>query len=356
MAEFWDIISRKDFVLGKTVRKFEKDIAGYLKVKRVLAVASGSDALVITLKALGIGPGDEVIVTALGAFPTVSAVAWVNAIPVFVDADPNTLGMNTGGVEKKISKKTKAIIVAHLTGRLADIEGISNIAKRKSIALIEDSARAMGAKFKGNYTGFYSNAACLSFNPMKIMGGYGDGGAIATNDERIAETASVMRTYGAASIRDFNENHKTAGIASRLGPYQASVLALKFKDIDKIISRWRRNYLIYLDTLKGVGDLVLPRITDDDFVNGYEFHLFSKSRDELRGYLRKNGVNAKVQYYKPLPYLDVFKALAYKAGDFPYAENITREILTLPTHGLLTEGYIYRTVSLIRTFFQGGAL
>ena len=235
---------------------------------------------------------------------------------------------------------------------MVNIEKLSKFAKRKSLYLIEDSARAIGVKFKGHHIGFYSDLSCLSFNPVKILGGFGDGGAVVTNDDNLAEKVNLMRSYGTASHKEFNLKHPIVGTASRISSFQAAVLFLKLENTDEVVEQRRGNYYLYLNMLKGVGDFLLSEVSSDDFINGYEFCVLTQKRDELYAHLRKNGVKARIQFYLPLPYLEAFRDLGYKEGDFPNAEKISKDILILPTHGKLSENEIRRICDLVINFFK----
>lgn len=356
LNEFWRLISQGkvigDFILAKPVQEFESKLAEYTWTKYALGVASGTDALILSLKACGIGPGDEVIVPALSFFSTAGAVSWVNARPVFVDVEERSMNIDPAKVEKTITQKTKAIIPVHLNGRMADMGKIAEIAKRKSLMMIEDATHALGSKYKAKPPGYFGDMACLSFNPTKILGGYGDGGAILTNNKSIAERISWLRKYG-SRLPEFGIDHPIVGVASRLGSFQAAVLNTKMEMVDTILKRTRENYFLYAELLTGTGDLRLPENPPPEcFINGYRFTILTAHRDRLRKILRDKGVDARMQYSVPLPRLEAFKYLEYKKGDFPIAEKIASECLVLPTHYSLSPQKIIKIAGLIKRFFD----
>lgn len=349
LAAFWEIISKKDFLLGRTVKDFEERLSNFLGVKYVIGVGNCTDALVMVLKAFNVGPGDEVIVPAVSFFATAAAVSWVNAKPIFVDVDLKSLNINPNLLEKAITPRTKAVIVVHLNGRMADMEPIMRIARRKKLVVIEDAAHAIGAKYNGNGIGYYGDAACLSFNIQKILNTYGDGGAVVTNNPLVAEKIALMRTYG-ARFKEMDKHHSIIGIASRIQSFQAAVLAEKLKDLPSAIEQWRRNYFTYSKLLAGFKELEIPEIPEEHFINGYRYVVFSKKRDELYRFLKDRGIDAGIRYNVPLAYLEAFSVLGYKTGDFPSAEKIAKESLVLPTNGRLSENEIIKISGLIKTF------
>ena len=354
LLSFWDIIKRRDFILGKAVKDFEKKLALYLEAPYVLGVASCTDALILSLKALGIGPGDEVIVPAVSFFSTAGAVSWVNAKPVFVDIEEKSFNINSDLIEKVIMPKTKAIIVAHLAGRMAALEKISALTGKYNLYLIEDAAQTLGAKYKNRHIGYYADLACLSFNPQKILSAYGDGGAIVTRQTALAEKISMMRMYGANGYKEVSTRHSIVGISSRLSSFQAAVLNIKFDNLAEVIEKWRKNYFMYSEFLKGVEDIVLPEVPseNDYYINGYRFIILTKKRDELLKYLRDNRVDARSHYSVPFPYFGAFEYLNYKKSDFPVAEKFAEESLALPLSHRMQESEIRNIAELMRKFYE----
>ncbi|MBI2635310.1 MAG: DegT/DnrJ/EryC1/StrS family aminotransferase [Parcubacteria group bacterium] len=340
-----------DFMLGKPVRIFEKVLAEYTGAKYALGVASGTDALILSLKAFNIGPEDEVIVPAVSFFSTAGAIAWINAKPVFVDIELSSFNINPNLIEKAITLKTKGIIVTHLNGIMADMEKISELAKKHNLFLIEDAAQAVGSKYKNRHPGYYSDIACLSFNPSKILNGFGDSGAIITNNKTIADKISLLRMYG-TTFENLSAKHPTIGVASRLSPFHAAIMNVKMENLDGIIRRRRENYFLYSRLLEGIGDLIIPLVPQNYFINGYRYVVLTKKRNELHKFLRENRVDSRIQYGVPLPHFEAFCYLDYKKGDFPVAERIAEESLVLPTGSNIAEEDIHRVFALIKTFYE----
>ncbi|MBI2054962.1 MAG: DegT/DnrJ/EryC1/StrS family aminotransferase [Candidatus Sungbacteria bacterium] len=352
LLSFFKTLKNGNVTRGTTF-DFERKLAHYLDINSVISVASGTDALIIALKALGIGPGDEVIVPALSFFSTAGAVAWINAKPVFVDIEKESLNIDPTKIEQAITSKTKAIIAVHLNGRMADMERISAIAKKHNLFLIEDAAQAIGSKYKGKSPGYYSDLACFSFNPTKILSSYGDGGAIATNIAVLAEKIFFMKMYGARP-GDISTRHPIIGVASRLSQFHAAILSENLKNLDKTVYAWRKNYFLYAKLLRGMDELVLPEIAhqSDYFINGYRYVVLTKERGELHRFLKRGGVTARIEYGVLLPYFGAFEHLGYKRGDFPIAEKISEESLVLPTDSKIPEKETMRTINLIKRFFE----
>lgn len=351
LLSFWDIIRRKDFMLGKAVQEIETKLAGFCGVKYAFSVANGTDALILSLKAYGIGPGDEVIVPSVGFFSSAAAVAWVNATPVFVDVDSGTFNIDVAKIEAVITPRTRAILPIHLNGAMADMDPVGEIAKKHGLRVVIDAAQAIGSRYKDKPIGQFGDLVCLSLNHTKILHGFGDGGVILTNDKTFAEKISMMRTYGAPTLKEVHSNNTIIGVASRLSPFHAAVLNAKFPFLESYIAKQRANYFLYQRLLKGVGNLILPEEHPDYFINGYRFAVRTKRKKELAEFLRKRGIRAMDPYAVPLPYLPAFKELGYKIGDFPIAEEIAEESLALPVYYSLSQNEIFNTANTIRRFW-----
>ncbi len=353
LQSFWNILTRKNYYTNNVVADLEDNLRNYLNASHVIAVASGTDALIISLKACDVGTGDEVIVPAAGFFSSASAAAWIGAKPVFVDVDLGSFNINPSLIERAITPKTKAIIAVHLNGRMADMERIMRIARRHSLFVIEDAAQAIGACYKEKPIGYYGDLACLSFNPSKILSGYGDGGTVITKSAAFAENVSMMRMYG-TRFEDISVCHPIIGIASRLNPFQAAVLSVKLENLDCEINLWRRNYFLYLKFLSGISDLVLPEVSPekDFYINGYRFVVLTEKREQLIKFLKEHKIDARNHYGTPLPFFGAFSYLEYKKGDFPAAEKIADESLVLPTDSRLNEKEIERAALLVKQFFE----
>jgi dTDP-4-amino-4,6-dideoxygalactose transaminase len=353
LINFWGILSSKKFLLNKSVFEFEKKISDYFELKYSLGVASGTDALMLSLKVAGVEPGDEVIVPALSFYSTAGAVTWVGATPVFVDVSLPDFSINSFLIEQKITAKTKVIVVAHLNGIVSDISFIKKIAKKNNLLVIEDYAQSFGAFYLYNGAKSYGDIVCLSLNAKKIFHGGGDGGVILTNNKIFFEKIKLMRMYG-AKVEDFGRDHSIQGIASRLGVWNASILNIHYNYIEKTLSVRRKNYFNYLNLLDSLrGKLFLPKFTCDKkmVISGYRFVILTERRDELFSYLKRHNVNVQINYRTALPFMTAFSHSGYSSGDFPVAERIARESLTLPTEDFLTNRDIHKISNLIIFFF-----
>lgn len=352
LLKFWQILIRKKFILNKDVLDFERRISQYFGLKHALGVASGTDALVLALKAVNIGPGDEVIVPALGFFSTAGAVTWVNAVPVFVDISLPALNIDDSLIEQAITPRTKAIIISHLNGIVTDISKVAMIAKKHNLVLIEDYAQSLGSSLLGESSVKYGDMVCLSLSANKIFHGCGDGGAILTDNKEIFEKIRLMRMYG-TSVAQLGTSHHMPGVASRLPVWNAAILNLRFDSMDAVISKWRKNYFYYLEMLgKSGGNLILPNFVTDKklIINGYRLIVLTEKREELFNYLQKHDIKVQINYGRTLPSMPAFSYLGYSPGDFPVAERVAREALTLPTDASLNSKDIDRIVSLISLF------
>jgi dTDP-4-amino-4,6-dideoxygalactose transaminase len=319
------------FILGPNVTALEQEVASYLGVKHGVGVASGTDALVLALRALNIGPGDEVIVPAYTFFATAGAVLSVGARPVFVDIDPRTYCLDVQQIPEHLSSQTKAVIPVHLYGRPADMDPLLNLARAHGLKVIEDNAQAFGAEYYGRKTGCLGDIACLSFFPSKNLGGYGDGGMVVTNDGSFAERVQRLRTHGWRK-KYFPEE---LGYNSRLDELQAAILRVKLRHVDGW-NEWRRTLASeYSTRLAPLGITVPYEHTNLRHV----YHLYViqvKERNSLQQALKEAGIASEVYYPQPLHLTEPCRKLGYKPGDFPVAEQASRETLALPLYPELT--------------------
>lgn len=338
-----------DFILGKEVRLFEKEFAQYCHKKFAVGVNSGTDALFLGLLSLGVGPGDEVIVPAFTYIATALAASYTGAKPVFVDIDEQTYNMDASKIKAVISNKTKAIIPVHLYGQPADMQPILQIAKAHNLKVIEDTAQAHGAKYKmpdGKWevAGSMSDVGCFSFYPTKNLGAFGDGGMSLTDEESLYKKLLMLRDYG----RQSRYEHVTIGYNSRLDTIQAALLKAKLKHLDKWNALRRANAKIYLKELESVKGLICP------FEAPYSYHVYHvfgvrvKKRDKVMEGLAKRGIRALIHYPIPLHLQRVYKDLGYREGDFPIAERIAKEILSLPMYPYLKEKQIRFITNVLR--------
>lgn len=357
--KFWEAISAgssvRDFILGAPVRDFCKRLATYCGARYAIGVASGTDALILSLKACGIQPGDEVITPAVGFYSTAGAAAWIGAVPVFVDVDGESMNMNPKKIAAAVTARTKAIVPAHLNGRMADMDPIVDIARGHGLRIVVDAAHAIGARYKNKPLGAFGDCICLSLNPSKTLGTYGDGGAVLTNDRVLAETLARMSFYGVLRWRDIHSENRIPATASRLGTLEAVVLNHELSHLDSSIERQRTNYFGYQTCLASVGDLAFSAIPPDYFINGYRFVARTKRRDALLKFLQQHGAEAYSFYPTPLPYLPVFKSYA-RDETFPVAEAIAQESFVLWPHPRMSRRQIMRTAVLVRCFFESASI
>lgn len=344
------VLDSARYIMGEEVEKFEEEMAEYCKVKYAIGVASGTDALLLSLKALDIKPGDEVIVPAFTFFATAGVVSRLGATPVFVDIDPVTYNINPEEIEIKISDKTKAIIPVHLYGQPAEMDKIMEIANKYNLKVVEDACQAIGAEYKGTKVGNFGNTATLSFFPSKNLGAYGDAGMVLTNNEELANRIKRLRVHGAEP----KYYHHEVGYNSRLDTIQAAILRVKLKYLDE----WNKGRQLVAETYNrlfkkyGLEDkVVLPEKKIEDSIHVYhQYVIRTKNRDKLQKHLKENGIATAVYYPLPLHLQECYKDLGYKEGDLPVAEQACREVLALPIDPGLSEEEIDYVVKKLQIF------
>ena len=341
------VFERGWFILKSEVKKFEKNFAKYLRIKYLVGVNSGTDAIFLALKSLGIGQGDEVITVANTATPTISAIRMAGAMPVFIDINEKTFNIDVSQIEKKINKKTKAILPVHLYGYPADMGAILRIAKKYKLKVVEDACQAHGAEYKNKKLGAIGDIGCFSFYPTKNLGAFGDTGAVATNNKKIADTVRALRNYG--EISKFNSGIE--GVNSRLDEIQAGVLNWGLKKLD-FWNRKRESLVkTYLNNLESL-PVDLPKTSDKIFKRVW--HLFvikAKERDELRKFLAKKGVQTMIHYPHPIFEQPAYKFLDYKIKNLPITKKVSKEILSLPLYPELKREEILKICDLIKSFY-----
>lgn len=325
------------FILGPEVEEFEKEASEYIGTRFAVGVGSGTDAILLALDALGIGKGDEVITTPFTFIATTEAIRRRGARVVFADIEEDTYNLNPEEVKKKITDKTKAILVVHLYGHPADMDRIMQLAKDYNLKVVEDCAQAFGAEYKGRKVGSIGDVGCFSFFPTKNLGCYGDGGLVTTNDPEIAEKVRALRVHGAKSkYRDYISD----GYKSRLDALQAAILRVKLKYIDEWNERRRKNALIYNKLLEN-SHIRLPEEKPECKHIYYSYVIAVDKRDDLQGYLKGKGIETAVYYPIPLHLISIYEDLGYKEGDFPVAEKSAKTVLSLPMYPELTEEEIH---------------
>jgi dTDP-4-amino-4,6-dideoxygalactose transaminase len=344
------VVDRGVFILGDEVRAFEEEIAAYLGVKNAMGVASGTDALQLALLACDIGPGDEVITTTFTFIASAEAITQCGAVPVFVDIDPDTYNMSTKDLESKINEKTKGILPVHLFGQSTEMDDILELAERNNLKIIEDCAQALGAKYKTRKVGSIGDVGCLSFFPSKMLGAFGDGGMVVTNDSNIADKVKMLRNHGAKQ----KYYHLLPGFNSRLDEVQAAVLRVKLRYLPSWIELRRQKAKLYT-TLFDQIDGIQPPYTSPDNYHVFNYYVIRLSdgrfkRDDLRKYLNEKGIATAVYYPLSLHLQQIYKNLGYKRGDFPESEQAQEELLSLPIYPEIEDEQIQEVVKAVKTF------
>ena len=345
-----NILDSQYFIMGKEILKLENSIASYSDTKYAIGVASGTDALILTLKALGIGHGDEVITVPFTFIATGEAISNTGATPVFVDIDSKSYTIDPSGIEAKISKKTKAILPVHMYGQCADMDSIVKIAKAHNLKVVEDCAQAIGATYKARKAGSLSDAGCISFFPSKNLGAYGDGGMIVTNDEKAAEIEKLLRVHGSAK----RYIHSILGYNSRLDNLQAAILNVKLKHLDKWSGKRREIARFYNEAFKDTKEIVTPFTYshNEHIYHQYTIKVDPKSRDKLIDHLKENGIESRVYYPIPLHMQECYKFLGYKPEDFPVSLDAALSTLVLPVFPELESNELEYIVETVKEFFK----
>ncbi len=345
--EVLEIMRSGRYIKGPKVVKLEEELANYCEVKHAIGCASGTDAILLALMALGVGPGDEVITTPYTFFATGGSISRLGARPVFVDIDPETYNIDPAGIEAGITDKTKAIIPVHLYGQCADMDPILELADRKNIPVIEDAAQAIGARYKGRPAGSMGAIGCFSFFPSKNLGCCGDAGFMTTNDAELAGDLTILREHGAKP----KYYHKVIGINSRLDALQAGIILVKLPHLDRWHEGRRKNAAFYDEHLAGL-PLVLPRIADDCISVYNQYVIRTDRRDGLREHLTELGIGNEIYYPVPLHLQECYRDLGYREGDMPEAEKAARETAAIPIYPQLTDEQLMEVVSGIKSFFD----
>lgn len=333
------------YILGREVVAFETEFATYCGAKHCIGVGNGLDALHLILRAMEIGSGDEVIVPANTYIATWLAVTSTGATPVPVEPDEKTYNINPLLIERAITGKTRAILPVHLYGQPAEMDPINEIANRYGLQVIEDAAQAHGAKYKGKMTGNLGNAAGFSFYPGKNLGALGDGGAVVTNDDSIADKVRIFRNYGSRE----KYHNEVKGINSRLDELQAAFLRVKLKKLDERNERRKRNALYFLEGL-GQEDFILPFVPEWADPVWHLFVMRSDKRDKLRSYLENAEIGTMIHYPVP-PYLQsAYSEFLHYKTQFPITEKIHREVISLPNHEMMTKDQINTVIENVLLF------
>ena len=340
-----DVIDAEYYIGGKWNKTFCKAFADYLGTDYAIGVGNGLDALLLSLKAAGIGQGDEVILPANTFIATALAVSYAGATPVLVDPILDTYNIDPDQIEDKITDKTKAIMPVHLYGQPAQMDQIMDIASRHNLVVIEDTAQAHGAEYKGKKAGTFGDFGGFSFYPGKNLGALGDGGAVVTRDPEAAKKVAALDNYG--SLQKYH--HIYLGNNSRLDEMQAAVLTKKLAHLDQWNEDRKRIASRYLNEIKNPA-IILPRVIEDADPVWHVFAIRTEHRDQLKAYLEEKGIMTNEHYPVPVHLQECYKDLGYKEGDFPNAEEISRTQLSLPMYYGMTDDQISRVIEALNEF------
>ena len=338
------VLEQAQFINGPEVARFEERFAEFCGCRYAIGVGSGTDALFLVLKALGIGPGDEVITTANTFIATAEAIVSVGAAPVFCDVDPIHFNMTARCLRASITPNTRAVIPVHIYGQPAPMTEIMDVAREHSIKVVEDAAQAHGAEYFGRRIGTWGDAAAFSFYPAKNLGAYGDAGAVVTNDENLANTVRMMKDHG----RSQKYLHDFPGVNSRLDNLQAAVLGVKLPHMEEWNEARRSIAAVYDSDLAEFTWLTVPREIDG---GRHVYHLYvvqSNRRDELMAHLANQGIATGIHYPAPLHLQPAFAFMGHRTGDFPVSEKLCNSVLSLPMYPELDDRQVARVVAAIR--------
>ncbi|HPR17506.1 MAG TPA: DegT/DnrJ/EryC1/StrS family aminotransferase [Candidatus Cloacimonadota bacterium] len=347
-SEMEKVFAIHAYKLGPQVYEFEHDMEKFCDVAHAIGCASGTDAILLALLALGLGEGDEVITTPFTFFATAGTIYRAGARPVFVDAKPDTYNIDPDKIEVAITPRTKAIIAVHLFGQPAEMDKIMSIAQKHNLKVIEDNAQGVGAKYDGKTAGTIGDIGTLSFFPSKNLGAMGDGGMCLTNNTDLANKLFQLRVHG--------ENpqyfHKWVGLNSRLDTLQAAVLLVKLRSLAKWSEARRKNADYYYQNMSDIKQIKLPVIHPKAESIFNQFTLVAEDRDELLKYLRSQGIGCAVYYPLPLHLQECFSYLNYQEGDFPVAEKLAKTVISIPVFSEITQEQQDHVIAKIREFYS----
>ncbi|WP_290139634.1 DegT/DnrJ/EryC1/StrS aminotransferase family protein [uncultured Dubosiella sp.] len=340
-----EVMDSNWFIGGQFDKKFEADFASYIGDEYCVGCGNGLDSIMLGLKALGIGKGDEVIIPSNTFIATALAVSYVGATPVFVEPRIETFNINPELIEEKVTSKTKAIIPVHLYGQPAELDAIMDIAKKHDLFVIEDTAQAHGALYHGKKVGSFGAVGAFSFYPGKNLGALGDAGAAVTNSKEIADHMRALGNYGS----DYKYHHVYQGNNSRLDEIQAAFLDLKLKHLDQWNKRRQEIAKMYLEGIKN-SEVILPQIIEGVEPVWHIFAIRSRNRDQLKDYLESHGISTLEHYPIPIHLQECYKELGFKEGDFPIAEEISKTELSLPMYYGLTDDEVQYVIDTINDY------
>jgi dTDP-4-amino-4,6-dideoxygalactose transaminase len=351
MAAIESTCDEQAFILGKRVADFENDMQRYVGAAHAVGVASGTDAILLSLMACGVGPGDEVVTVPYTFFATAGSISRLGARPVFVDIKPDSFNMDMSHVEAAITPRTKALLPVHLYGQCAEMEPLMKLAGRRTLPVIEDAAQAIGAEWRGKKAGTLGQMGCFSFFPSKNLGGFGDGGMVATNDPALADCVRMLRVHGSRE----KYLHELVGLNSRLDALQATVLRVKLTHLEGWTQGRQKNAARYEGLFKEANLLdrvTLPTVTAENRHVYNQYVIRVQRRNQLRNFLKEKGVGTEVYYPTALHMQPCYKDLGYREGAFPQSERAAKETLALPIYAELTADQQAYVVETIKQFYS----
>jgi len=341
-----EVLESGEYILGSKGKELEKQIASYIGATYGIGVGNGTDALYLALRALDIGPGDEVITTPFTFFATAEVIAQVGATPVFVDIEKETYNIDPLKIKEKITDNTKAIIVVHLYGQSAKMKEIMKVAKEFNLKVVEDACQAIGTECDGKRVGTIGDIGCFSFFPSKNLGAYGDAGMVVTNDKSLYEKISTLRNHGS----QIKYIHSTIGLNSRLDEFQAAILLIKLKYLDIFLHKRKeiaKKYTLELNSL-----VKTPSIIENREHTFHQYCIEVDGRDQLATFLQKNDISSAIYYPIPLHLQEAFNYLNYHKGDFPIAESAATKVLALPIYPTMTFEKQDKIISVLKNFLM----
>ncbi|MBI3972426.1 MAG: DegT/DnrJ/EryC1/StrS family aminotransferase [Chloroflexi bacterium] len=348
-----EVLEASNFILGKQLESFEREFGAYLGAGHAIGVGSGTEAIHLALRALGVGPGDEVLTVSHTAVATTVAISSTGATPVFVDVDPATYTMDPAQLGARLTPRTRAIVPVHLYGHPANMGPILDFARRHDLFVVEDVAQAHGAAYDRQKCGTMGHAAAFSFYPTKNLGAYGDGGAVVTNDRGVAEQLVMLRNYGWDPDPARRYYSKIKGVNSRLDEMQAAILRVKLRYLEDGNERRRALAEVYGEHLAGLEEVTLPV---EQPWGHHVYHLYvirAQDRDRLQAFLRGRNIGAQIHYPEPVHRQEAYLDLGYEPGSLPETERACREILTLPMYPELPPEDARTVARAIREFYRG---
>ncbi|HOT27888.1 MAG TPA: DegT/DnrJ/EryC1/StrS family aminotransferase [Candidatus Ozemobacteraceae bacterium] len=346
VPEVLSIMESQGFILGPRVEKMEQELAAYTGAKYAVGVSSGTDALLLSLMALGIGTGDEVITTPYSFFATAGAIARVGARAVFVDIEPDTYNIDASKIAAAITPRTKAILPVHLFGQCADMDAIMSVARQHKLPVIEDACQSIGSSFNDKQAGTIGDFGCFSFFPSKNLGCFGDGGLVTTNDEQLYQHVKKLRVHGG----ERQYHHLEVGINGRLDALQAAVISVKLPHLAAWTEGRRKNAARYNELLAGNKTVRTPVAKPGRYHIYNQYVISVERRDELKQFLTEKEIGCAVYYPLSLHEQECFKSLGYKHGDFPNSEAAAQHTLALPVYSELPDGAVEYVASAINEF------